>query len=596
MLDRIRRFFAPPIFEDEEKTRVARLLYVVLLTILVAAVVVVAVTLAFGGLSAVPKYAVTLLTGTVMVLISFVFLLIVRRGYLRPVSALLLFLMWALINVWVVGIAGISSDSSPLIYALIIVLAGLLLGGRGAVILTLASLLSVVAAYYAELSGWLVIREHGFSPADLVFTALPLLLTGLLLRYAVNSLVQAMQRARINEQAQREANRELEAIRATLEQRVAERTADLERRSMQLQAVVEVGRAATSTLDPESLVWQVVELIQERFGLYHVGLFQIDETGRWAGYRAGAGEAGRQLAREGFRLEVGGPSMVGWCTLNARSRVAQEVSREPMRLDHPLLPAVRSEAALPLIARGQVIGALSVQSDRPAAFDPGTVAALETTADQVAVALDNARLYRQSQEALEATRRAYGELSRQAWSERIRGRADWGYLYTGQQVSPTTGEWRPEMLHALQTGQVVSGDGAGEPTLAIPLRVRDQVIGALGFYRAPTAGSGGWTAEERELLETLVAQLGVALESAQLFEETQRRAAQDRLLGEVTSRMRETLDMDLVLQTAIREIGEALGLAEVEVRMAGGPATRPSVPARPAGGNGRGGEEEMRRL
>jgi GAF domain-containing protein len=389
-----------------------------------------------------------------------------------------------------------------------------------------------------------------------------LVLTGLLLLYAMNGMLGALERARTNERAQVAANRELEAMRQSLEQRVSERTADLERRSVFLQTALEVSRAATSVLNPEELVWQVAQLIRERFALYHVGVFRVDATGQWAEYRAGAGAGERALAEEGFRLEVGGESMVGWCTAHAQARVSQDVSYEMERCAHPQVPHTRSEAALPLIARGQVLGALSVQSERIGTFDDQLVASLQTMTDQVAVALDNARLFAESQAALEAARRAYGEFSRQAWSEMLHARGDWGLVYAHETVVPAREGWWPEMSQARQTGIPVTG-GGDVPTLAIPLQVRDQVIGALGF----TKGRAGeeWTAEEKELLQALVQQLGVALESAQLFEETQQRAARDRMLGEVTSRIRETLDVDTVLQTAVREMREALGITEVEV-------------------------------
>ncbi len=587
MVNRIRQLLGLPVLEEEEKTRIAKLFHVILSIFLAISGGMIAITLALSVPSPTPSQMGTLLAEGAMVVAGVILLFVARRGYIRPASVLLLFLLWLVITGWTVTVAGISSDSSSLIYALIIALAGLLLSGRGAMAFTAASLLAIAAGYYAESSGWLVINRHSFGPADLAFTAAPLILIGLLLRYAVNSLIQALERAHANERAQEEANRELEVIRATLEQRVADRTADLERRSAQLQAAAEVSRTATATLDPELLIWQVSELIQQRFNLYHVGLFQMDETGRWAEYRAGAGEAGRLLAQEGFRLEVGGPSMVGWCTQNAQTRVAQDVSQEPVRFQHPLTPATRSEVALPLIARGQVIGALVVQSDRPGAFDESTVAILETMADQVAIALDNARLYSQAQEALEATRRAYGELSRQAWSELLRGRVDWGYVYTRQKVSPVEGDWRPEMRRALQTGQVVRGDGAQGPALAIPLRVRDQVIGVLGFYKEPAGGPDRWTAEETALLETLVAQLGVALESAQLFEETQRRAVREQITGQITARIRETLDVETMLRTAVQEVRQALGLPEVVIRLTP-QALAGAGPSGPPGQNPRG--------
>ena len=223
---------------------------------------------------------------------------------------------------------------------------------------------------------------------------------------------------------------------------------------------------------------------------------------------------------------------------------------------------------------------MSVQSDQTDAFGPHTLAALQTIADHVALAIDNARLFAESQQALETAQRAYGEMSRQTWGTRLSGRTDWGYVYSHQTIAPLGDEWRPGMLEAHQRGVNVQESDGKEPSLAVPLRVRDQVIGALSFTKP--ARDREWTTEEMSLLQTLVDQLGVALESAQLFEETQRRAARDRLLGEITARIRETLDMDTVLQTAVREIGEALGIAEVEVRLA--EPTPVQAPASPAGG------------
>ncbi|MFN2167887.1 MAG: GAF domain-containing protein, partial [Anaerolineae bacterium] len=118
-------------------------------------------------------------------------------------------------------------------------------------------------------------------------------------------------------------------------------------------------------------------------------------------------------------------------------------------------------------------------------------------------------------------------------------------------------------------------------TVAIPIKVSDQVIGVVDG-RKPD-GSGEWTAEEIGLLEALTEQLNVALEGARLYQDSQRRATQEQLIGEVTARMRETLDMDTVLQTAVREIGEALGIAEVEVRLA--QPEQVQAPPSPTGGD-----------
>ncbi len=351
----------------------------------------------------------------------------------------------------------------------------------------------------------------------------------------------------------------------SLEQRVAERTADLERRSRYLETSAEVGRAATSVLDPGQLIQQAVELARRRFDLYYVGLFLVDEAGEWAVLRAGSGEAGRAMLSRGYRVEVG-TGMIGWSIAHAQARVALEAGEDAVRLTTAELPETRSEAALPLRSRGRVIGALTVQSDRSGAFDEDTIILLQMMADQVAVALDNARLFTEAQASLDMARSAYGELSRRAWIEQLSTRTDWGYRYARQSVAQSEGDWQPEMQQAVQTGQSVQTDGAGEPTLAIPLRVRDQVVGALSFCKDEAGES--WTAEETTLLKTLTDQLGQALESAQLFQETQRRAARERLTGRVTARMRETLDVESVLKTATDEIYQALDLDEIVIRLA----------------------------
>jgi signal transduction protein with GAF and PtsI domain len=126
------------------------------------------------------------------------------------------------------------------------------------------------------------------------------------------------------------------------------------------------------------------------------------------------------------------------------------------------------------------------------------------------------------------------------------------------------------MLQVVQTGQSVygrstEGDEAGGATLTLPLKVRDQTVGVLDFQKNKTGKS--WTVAEIALLETVAEQLNVALESAQLYQDTQRRALREQITTEITARIRETLDVDTVLQTTIREIGDRLNIAKVEVRM-----------------------------
>ncbi len=413
-----------------------------------------------------------------------------------------------------------------------------------------------------------------------------------------------------------------------LEQRVADRTAALEQRSKYLQASAEVGQAAASILDAESLIKQVVELIRDRFGLYYVGLFLVDESGEWAVLHSGTGDAGQALLARGHRRRLG-EGMIGWSVEHGEARIALDVGQDAVRLGTPELPETRSEAALPLRSRGRVLGALTVQSEQPAAFDQDSLVVLQTMADEVAVALDNARLFAESQQALEAAGRAYGETSLQGWAEMARARPDLAFRSDERGVTPAAQIWRLEMERAMETGQSVQGPldepgirdeslsvpGAPVPeplhpgvhlsrgtvsegersgqvqaeralpgersnriSLAVPIKVRGEVIGVLDTYHP--SEEGAWSAQEVALLEAIADQLGMALESARLYHSTQRRAVQERLIGEVTARMRETLDVDTLLQTAVREMREALGATEVEVHL----ETADSVPERQRSG------------
>jgi GAF domain-containing protein len=211
-----------------------------------------------------------------------------------------------------------------------------------------------------------------------------------------------------------------------------------------------------------------------------------------------------------------------------------------------------------------VLGALSVQSAQPNAFDEAAVAVLQIMADQVAVALDNARLFVENQAALEQARRAFGEVSRQAWSELLRARADVGFRYAGKMIAPAAGEWSADMLQAARTSAMAEVQDPHEAALAVPIQVRDQVVGVLRFRKD---GQALWTEQEKAVLGAVTEQIGLALESARLYQDTQRRAAQEQLTGTITAKMRESLDMERVLQTAADEMFQAFGLEEIAIQL-----------------------------
>lgn len=353
----------------------------------------------------------------------------------------------------------------------------------------------------------------------------------------------------------------------SLEHRVAERTEELERRSRYLEATAEVGRAAATILEIEPLIQHLVDSVCQQFNLYYVGLFLVDEQNEWAVLQAGTGVAGQILTARGHRHRIG-EGMVGWSIANAEPRIALEAGQDAVRLATPELPGTRSEAALPLRSRDRVLGALTVQHTEPDAFDQETIQVLQSMADQVAVAIDNAHLFAERQSALEAAQRAYGDLSQRAWERILRAQPDLGFRSSEEGTSPTGDLWRPEMERALQLGQTVRGGGKdtdGRKALAVPIKVRGEVIGVLDTYKS--ADAGDWTSEEIALLEAIADQLDAALESARLYQDTQRRAAREEAIRHVTERMRRAVDVETILQNTVTELAAALGAPRAYVRL-----------------------------
>jgi len=179
---------------------------------------------------------------------------------------------------------------------------------------------------------------------------------------------------------------EQERIRSALQK-------TLNRYTIQMEVAASVAAAATSILDLDRLLASSVELIRERFDLYFVGVFLVDERNEWAVLRAGTGSAGREMLRRSHRLALNKESMIGWCIQRSEPWIALDTDKETARFKNPLLPDTRSEGAIPLLTRGRVIGALTVQSQRVNAFADQDLSAFRILADQLANAIENARLF-----------------------------------------------------------------------------------------------------------------------------------------------------------------------------------------------------------
>lgn len=189
--------------------------------------------------------------------------------------------------------------------------------------------------------------------------------------------------------------------RKLAEEEQADLVGVMTRRNIQLQTAAEVSRAASSILDLNTLLPAVVDLICSHFDYYYVGIFLVDESKEWAVLSAATGEAGQRMISAGHRLRIEDSSMIGWSIKNRQARIALDVGEDAVRFKNPHLPLTRSEIALPLITHGNVIGAMTIQSARAAAFSRADITALQTMADQMANAIENARLFTERADLIE---------------------------------------------------------------------------------------------------------------------------------------------------------------------------------------------------
>ena len=344
-------------------------------------------------------------------------------------------------------------------------------------------------------------------PPDAADLAMPLVIiiaATFVLRIAISFLTNAYLSAQSNAEKLDKINTELHESRDDLSQR----TQELERRTRYLEATSVVARDVASELDPETLMHRIVVLITEQFDFYHTGLFLIESGGKYAELKTASSKGGQRMLDRGHRLLVGEEGIVGFVASQGRSRVALDTGADAVYFDNLDLPDTRSEAALPLRVRGQVIGVLDVQSTKPNAFNENDVSVLQTLADQIAVALQTAQLFQQFEQNLEAQRKAYGELSQEVWKKLIEGRENFGYQYIRGDVVPVD--------------ENTSTQPSDLPEISLPVQIGEQTVGYITAHKG--SADTDWSTSEIAMMETLSNQLSVALESARLYQDTQQRA------------------------------------------------------------------------
>ncbi len=550
MWNKIKQFFAPPnVAGDEDRRRLAGLLNTILWTEL-GIVLAAAFLIPFTGVAA----AVVPVLGLVLFVAVSLFLL--RAGRVELAGSLFLANLW-LAATAILFTSGGLAHQTPSSHFVVLLVAALLFDWRAVAVIAALDVILYVGVFVAEQAGVSIpaplVASRVFDISILVSN---LVIVAVFLSLTVRSLRDALTRAR-------QSAADLRVQSENLQQLVDERSRELARRTGYLGAATAVAREAQAAGgDLTRLLPRIVDVISEQFGFYHTGLFLLDASKEWMVLQAASSEGGQHMLARGHRLQVGSQSIVGYVAARGERRVALDVGADAVFFDNPDLPETRSEMAVPLRVRGAILGALDVQSTAPQAFTDEDVAVLQALADQVAMAVNNAQLLKQVAESLESERRAYGEQVRGAWLQMLEARAELGFYDDGQAIVPAGDLWRPEMRAALNVGTVVEDKEAA--ALAMPIRIRDQVVGVLDGRKAD---GSQWSPEEIELLQTLIDQLSAALEGAQLYEDTQRRAVRERIIRQITEQMRRSADMEGILRTTLTQLGQTIDAPQVYVRL-----------------------------
>jgi GAF domain-containing protein/HAMP domain-containing protein len=355
----------------------------------------------------------------------------------------------------------------------------------------------------------------------------------------------------------------LRGLVQSLEDRVKERTSALEaasqeasRRAAQFEAITRVTTAISSIRNIDELLPLVARVISEQFGYYHVGIFVNDERNQFTYLVAANSEGGQRMLKRRHSLKIGEQGIVGYVAAHGDSRVAHRVGEDAVFFNNPDLPLTRSEAALPLRTAETSIGVLDMQSRDEAAFTPEDLGVLGILADQVSLAFENARLFESTRRSLTEAESLYHQYLRDAWRGMQQDPRVTGFRFTPQGSFPLREGDRTALADQ------PSRDDDQAPTTKIPIRLRGETIGDLVIRGGEDSA---WSPQQLELAQAVADRVALAVENARLFEETGRRAERERLVTEITSKIRRSTDPRQMMQTAVDELRRVLGASEIQV-------------------------------
>lgn len=359
--------------------------------------------------------------------------------------------------------------------------------------------------------------------------------------------------------------RQLQKILLELEDRVQERTAELaasmeisERRAQQFKTITLASNTISSIRSLDGILPKITEVISQQFGYYHTGIFLNDANNEYTVLSAANSEGGFRMLHRGYKLRIGEQGIVGYVVSTGEPRISLDVGEDAVYFNNPDLPNTRSEIALPLKIGQTVVGALDVQSTEESAFNDEDISVLSLLADQVSMAIDNARLFDQSRKALSESETLSRQYLRQAWNRLPKEQNLAGFRYNAHGASPIEAE-KPINPGNERDDEI---EEFRVPQISVPIEIRGETIGTLSVQIPDENSLNG---DQMDLVYAVAERVALSAENARLFEETTRRAEREHLVSDIAVKIRSTNDPDAMVMIALEELKQALGATKVQL-------------------------------
>ncbi len=538
MIQQIRQFLSAPTFaDDEDKARIASLLNSILLITIAMMVAVIVALLVTDPTPAI------LITNLVVLAVPLSLEFVMRRGHVKEAATLFVVTIWLLVSIIAYFGGGLSSSIISS-YFLLIVLAGVLSGPRMVVVTTVITLLMTSYIEMLGRNGFLPEPLTPYNPVtDAIGTTGNLIFMAIIMYVTMKSLNRTMA-------LQRESNKALRQSQATLEDRVVERTRNLE-------LAAEIGRYLVQVRELDVLLAEAVALIRDDFDLYYVQIYLADSRRHSLLLSAGSGAIGRDLVRRGHRLAIGPGSINGVTAAQQRVVVVPDTAVSPLFKPNPYLPETRSEMSIPLLAGDNVIGVLNVQNNMPHSLTEQSVPVYVTLAGQLAIAIENARLFSENRQMQARLEREVRQVVHKGWAdyltvlehkERIGFAHDGRVLYKIEEAPPAP-TYNREILTA-------------------PIQVQNEAIGDIEILAEPDQSLPH---DAQKLISLVAQQVANQIENLRLLSETERyREEAETAIQRLTQENWESSTAELDVagyiydQTQLRPITETDGEASDE--------------------------------